>query len=193
MSDYLMLKFGYSRSLAAMNSGSFYVARAISALIIGRIAMHTGRRKIFVILGNCLWLGSVFVIYCPTSVHMYVIIGANIISGIGSSSSVAIWPLLREYNGKFDCKDVATGVINTNLMFGGFVAQFVIAELIDFQWASRGGNDFNSDGDREYSMGDYNFGFVVIPIAVAIGFVCAICLKENKTVKVCNADDTQSK
>lgn len=176
--SYMMVKFKYSRSLSAFISGLFFISRAVSAVIIGRLAMHFGKRKIFVIFGSLMMFGSVFIIYCPPSTAMWIIILANMISGSGSCVYSITWTLCREYNQQFKCKSIAGGMMNTLQNSGSFVSQLLISELIDAHWMSRGADDFK-DGDRNYVDSDFESGFIIIPISVCIQLLAAFLLKET--------------
>ena len=82
-----MVKFDYSRENSALLSGSFYLMRAILAPIVGRLAMKYSKRKIFLIIGSCLHICTVIIIYVlqPSTPLIFVFI-LNLISGTGAGN-----------------------------------------------------------------------------------------------------------
>ena len=91
-----------------------------------------------------------------------------------------MWSLNREYNNYFKCKDIATGITNCFQNLGGFVSQLLIAELIDISWNNRGANDYiNNTNDGNYTVNDYNYGFILIPIAVFLAIISSLLMKET--------------
>ena len=94
-----------------------------------------------------------------------------------------MWTLSREYNNYYNCKDVASGLTNCCTNIAGFVAQFLIGDLIDVSWKLRGGG-FVSENDRDYIEDDYNFAFIVVPISIGVGFIASLFLKETHGVSL---------
>merc|ERR1712087_831771 len=60
---YLMVKFEYSRSLAALVSGLAFMSSGIGSIAIGIISKKVTRRKPFLFCGNTLFLAFVAFIY----------------------------------------------------------------------------------------------------------------------------------
>ena len=177
--SYLMTKFGYSRPTAALISGSFYIMRAVSAPIFGRLAMRFSRRKIFLTTSSCLWLCTLAIIYLfDGDVMMGFVIILNLISGIGAGSWGIMWALQREYNAYYECKDMAAGLVNTIMNSSSFVTQLFIGEMLDWRWEVRGG-EIDEDDVRIYTVSDYNYALLILPVVVVIAIISAILLKET--------------
>eukprot|EP01083_Nonionella_stella_P063051 163893_1 len=180
--SYLMLKFEMSRPTASLISGSFYLMRAVSAIVYGRLAMLFARRKVFLVIGSVLYICTLAIIYVvpPSdgSVMRIVVITLNFISGIGAGCFGIMWCLQREYNAHYNCKDMAAGLVNTIINASGFVTQLFIGEMLDFQWMNRDGT-VDQDGIRMYSVSDYNFAFLILAVMVGVGIVTALLLKET--------------
>eukprot|EP00483_Globobulimina_turgida_P009518 UN09537 len=142
---YFMIKFGYSRSLATIISGLFYLVQAFSSLFFGRMAKKYKKRKIIIIVGVlCVAVGSIAIIYIPSKyfTSMYLLIFFNCIAGFGCGVYPALFALMREYNNYYQCSDTATSFIQSIGMISGFVVPLLIGELLDVNWMQRGGDDY---------------------------------------------------
>ena len=177
--SYLMTKFGYSRSTASLISGSFYLMRALSAPLFGRLAMRFSKRRIFLIFGAFLWIGTVLIVYALQSeAPMAAVIAFNFVSGIGAGSWGIMWSLQREYNAYYSCKDMAAGLVNTAINASGFVTQLFIGEMLDIRWEQREG-ELDDEGVRKYNTNDYDYALLILPIVVVIAIISALFLKET--------------
>eukprot|EP01084_Bolivina_argentea_P076256 138181_1 len=178
---YLMEKFGYSRSLATIVNGLFYISSALGGIIIGKIvAVYPNRKKLIVILNTVANACSLIIIYITNkSTHIIIIIILNCISGFATIFSIT-FSLLREYNPK-ECGDTATGFSACVGNFAGLLVPFLIGELMDLSWNNRGANDFDVEtNERHYTVEDYNFGFLVLPCCFIIQLIASFVLKQPK-------------
>eukprot|EP01084_Bolivina_argentea_P058362 106602_1 len=177
--SYMMIKYSYSRSTAALISGSFYLMRATSAPIIGTLAMRSGKRVRFLIIGSLCWLCTIVIIYwLDNDVYIGFVIGLNIISGLGGGAWGIMWTLQREYNAYYKCKDTAAGLVNTLQNSSGFIGQLFIGEMLDLCWSLRDGK-IGDDGDRIYTVQDYNYALIIIPVVIGLAIFSACILKET--------------
>merc|ERR1712176_409215 len=112
---------------------------------------------------------------------MFVIIATSIVSGIGfGGQNPVFWAAVRESNAYYNCIDIAVGMINSMTNAAGFVSQFLFGILMDVHWQNiRGGNDFDPDGDRNYSVADYDFAFIAMPICLIAALVFSFFIKET--------------
>ena len=60
----------------------------------------------------------------------------------------------------------------------GFVMPWIIGILMDMNWERREGVT-DTDGDRIYTVEDYNYGFIVIPICSCVYLLFALIIKET--------------
>ncbi len=74
---------------------------------------------------------------------------------------------------------MGTSFINTLGMSTGFVTQIIIGELVDKSWEDRDNATFDKDGNREYNLTDFNFGFIVIHCALVTSLVSLCLIKET--------------
>eukprot|EP01084_Bolivina_argentea_P058361 106598_1 len=199
--SYLMVKFEYTRKTAALISGSFYLTRATSAPIIGRLAMKFAKRKIFMVIGSIFWICSVAIIYVvqpETKASMgynglsVLVLGLNLVSGIGAGNWGLLWALQREYNAYYNCKDAAAGLVNSIQNAAGFVGTLFIGEMLDMRWSIRGGST-NENGDRIYTVQDYDYAFIIIPSVVIGAIISALLIKETHAENVDYSESKSSK
>merc|ERR1712087_868256 len=177
---YLMVKFEYSRSLAALVSGLAFISSGIGSIVIGIISKKVTRRKVFLFEGNALLLAFVALIYIPAkSLPLPLVIILCIVSGVGFSHfSPFVFTICREYNWFYGNTETATAFVNMGLVLSGAVGQLIIGELLDIHWKGRA--DHAIDGDlRVYSVEDFNFALMIVPISLCIMFVSSMLLTET--------------
>ena len=178
--SYLMTKYGYERENSALISGSFYLMRAVSAPIYGRLAMKFSRRKIFLTVGSLLWICTLIIIYVfDSDIWIGAVIILNLISGVGAGSWGIMWALQREYNAYYNCKDMSAGLVNTIINASGFVTQLFIGEMLDIRWKIRGGEFDEEEGIRIYTTNDYQYALLILPVVILIAIISAMSLKET--------------
>merc|ERR1712190_672816 len=66
----------------------------------------------------------------------------------------------------------------------GFTGQLSIGALLDFHWEGRDGAVVNDDGNRVYTVQDFNFAMMIVPIFLAIAMIGVFFLKETNSVNV---------
>ena len=180
---YMTLKFGYSRSLSTFVNGTLLIADAVANIVFGRLSAKFKKRKVFFLIGSVLLLGPIYIVYCGENTSVWLIILANIMGGAGTGIASLPFAMVREYNDHFECSDIAGGLFNTLCSSSGFVMQWLIGILIDYHWNKRGGA-LSTDGDREYMVADYDFGFIVVPICSGIYILIALLVKETNGTTV---------
>merc|ERR1712154_32453 len=111
--------------------------------------------------------------FLPPKTPIYVLFGCSLVTGIGwGGFPPPFWGMIREYNAFYHAEDMAVSLINSILQSGGFVAQYGIGLLLDYHWLNmRNGNDYDANGDRNYSVSDYEFAMICVPICFGIAFL----------------------
>merc|ERR1712130_586467 len=183
--SYLMLKYKYDRSTATLVCSSFYVSSAISGAFWGYLSTKCHRRKVFLILTAVLMCVCLVTLYVNASTSMIVIIGSSIMSGIGFGAfDPVFWATVRENNAYYNCTEIAIGMVLSMVNASGFVSQFLIGILMDMHWQHVNGGNGDHDGDRIYSVGDYDFAFLTFPICLGLAIIFTVFMKETyaKTV-----------
>jgi len=177
---YLMVKFEYTRSTAALVSGLAFISSGVGSIVIGIVSKKVTRRKLFLFEGNALLLAFVALIYIPAkSLPLPLVIILCIVSGVGFSHfSPFVFTICREYNWFYGNTETATAFVNMGLVLSGAVGQLIIGELLDIHWKGRA--DHEMDGDlRVYTVEDFNFALVIVPVALGIMFVTELFLRET--------------
>jgi hypothetical protein len=177
---YLMVKFDYTRSTAATITGLAFISSGVGSILIGIISKKVRRRKVFLFEGNALLFAFVALIYLDASVlSMPFVIILAIVTGIGFSHfSPFCFTICREYNWFYGNTETATAFVNMGLVLSGAVGQMIIGELLDIHWKGR--SDHAMDGHlRVYTVEDYNFALIIVPICLGIMFFSEMALRET--------------
>lgn len=178
---YLMVKFEYSRSLAALVSGLAFISSGIGSIVIGIISKKITRRKPFLFVGNSLFLAFVAFIYMDASMMpLPFVIFLCIVTGVAFSHfSPFVFTICREYNWFYGNTETAVSFVNMGLVLSGAVGQFTIGELLDIHYEGRADAQLADDGNRLYTVEDYNFALVIVPVCLCIMMISECLLKET--------------
>ena len=207
MISYLRLKFGYNRTFATFISGLSFAGSAPGALFFGKLAQKYPNRLLVLLFVGVICNAMIeFVLIMNGSdrsddnsndqkitvdviLRDGFVIFCNIMSGIGVGSTPIIMVIARKYNKQFETSEIGVAFTYTLLISSAFVIQTVIGDLIDTHWendhgdTSRGGGA-DSHGNRIYTVGDYDYGFIVIHCGVAVGFfISCFLFCVNPTLK----------
>eukprot|EP01084_Bolivina_argentea_P104425 186981_1 len=183
---YLRVKFNYSPEIAASISGVFFISSSFGSLISGKLMQVFHKRKIFLIIGVILSQFCVIFIYgiphnsnWNKNLILIIIYASNVVSGFGAGFLPVGFTMARELNDKKECSDTATGMVNMLGNAAGFISQLIVSSLIDVSFNGRNGT-INDDGERDYTVDDYQFAFIFIPITGVIGLIMSIIISEPK-------------
>merc|ERR1712048_17513 len=122
---------------------------------------------------------SSIVIYGDANMPLFVIILCYVLTGIGMGITAITFVVLREYNDVANASDVAVGFVNSVSISVICLMQYLIGVLMDVNWEQRGYGAMDVDGGRLYTVSDYNFGFMVVPIVGVLGIISSILVKET--------------
>jgi len=178
---YLQVKFGYERTTATLVSGSAFMASGIGSIIIGMVSKRLSRRKIFLFVGNALFLTFVAFIYVDAeSLPIGLVVLLCVVTGFAFSFfSPFVFTICREYNWFFGNTETATAFVNMGLVLSGAAGQFTIGELLDIHYQGRADAVLDDEGSRVYTVEDFNFALMIVPIALCVMFVASLLLKET--------------
>ena len=168
----------YSRELSATISGMCFIADALTNLVSGKLAAKYKKRKIFFVVCGFILLAPNYIIYCDENANMGVIIAMNFLIGVGTGISALPFALIREYNECNECSDIAGGLFNTICSSAAFILQWLVGILMDIHWERRDG-EVSEANERIYTVQDYNYGLVVIPVCSAIYLVIGLIVRET--------------
>ena len=149
----------------------------VGSPLIGYISDRTNSRKTPIIIG-C-FLSAVFVsliIYLPhmNTLLLYLIL---FLFGIFSSFEILCFAISSERYPKH-LVATASAVTNALIMFGGIVCQPLTGKILDLFWS---GTIIN--GDRAYSISDYQLALTLLPIAFLLGFILTFWLHDARNKK----------
>jgi len=178
---YLQVKFGYERTTATMVSGAAFMSSGIGSIIIGMISKRLERRKVFLFVGNALFLAFIAFIYVPAaSLPIGLVVLLCVVTGFAFSFfSPFVFTICREYNWFFGNTETATAFVNMGLVLSGAAGQFTIGELLDIHYQGRDDAMLSEEGSRLYTVEDFNFALMIVPISLCVMFVASLLLKET--------------
>lgn len=176
--SYMMLKFDYSRELASFISGTFFIVNGIGAVVYGKLSLKFKQRKPLLVSGVLLMIGSLYIIYCKPDTSMFLILILNMLSGFGCGAQAVLFTMIKEFNEYNNCTKIATGYTNTMVTCTGFITQFLMGDLLDIAWKQRNGA-IDDNGVRIYTVSDYDFAFIVIPISLGLALILALVIRET--------------
>eukprot|EP01084_Bolivina_argentea_P151163 263871_1 len=169
---YLMTKYSYSRSLAAFISGLLYLSASVSFIIYGEWTRRIKKRKIFIVVSGILYISFVIFIYVP-ALPLWLVVSLNLITGIASGVFPILFTLTREYNWYYNNEETSTAFINMILGLSASFCQYIVGLLLDL-----------NHKETEYTVKEYNFAFMIIPIGLGIALFFSLFLKETNGTNV---------
>jgi len=181
MVPFLMVKYQYSRTLASIVVGVGLAGSAVAVITFGEISRRWKRRRILLFGSALLFCAFIALIYAPV-LPLGVAIMLSFLTGAGFGCNPVLFVLGREYNWYYGAAETATGLINMIMMTSGFAGQYTIGVLLDYKWRGRNGEEeLVDDGQsREYLASDYQFAFIVAPIAIVMMVLLIFTTKETK-------------
>merc|ERR1711920_1099463 len=103
-----------------------------------------------------------------------------IVTGVAFSHfSPFVFTICREYNWFYGNTETAVSFVNMGLVLSGAVGQFTIGELLDIHYEGRADAQLADDGNRLYTVEDYNFALVIVPVCLCIMMISECLLKET--------------
>merc|ERR1711933_428405 len=78
----------------------------------------------------------------------------------------------------------AVSFVNMGLVLSGAVGQFTIGELLDIHYEGRADAQLADDGNRLYTVEDYNFALVIVPVCLCIMLISECLLKETMSTNL---------
>ena len=176
---YLMVSYGYSRTLSSIVVSLGFAGSAIGVLGFGEISRRWSHRKPLVFAGVAMYSGIIAVIYVP-DLPLEAVIALSIVIGMALGCPIVLFVLGREYNWYYGSGQTATGIINMMQLSSGFIGQYTIGFLLDVHRQQRvPGGEGDDITNMEYTDSDYRFAFIVAPAAVVVMFVMSFALKET--------------
>ncbi|OQA33033.1 MAG: putative sulfoacetate transporter SauU [Betaproteobacteria bacterium ADurb.Bin341] len=170
---YLRDIHGMSRTVAANHVTLLLIGFAIGSMSIGMISDRMGRRRPLMLacfwLNIAVWLPLVFCWQLPGAASWVLFF----LFGVSSSGYTITLATTKEHNAPA-LSGMATGVVNTGTFMGAAVLQPFLGWAMDYGW-----DGAVVDGVRAYSAANYQVGFGILVVALALGLVFAYRVRET--------------
>lgn len=170
---FLQQAYGLTPAEAALTNSFVFLGWLLGAPLTGWVSDRMQRRRLPLILGSVFSACAIaWVIYVP-STPLVVVKGLLFLFGVFSSIEVVCFAVGRETSPKH-VSGAAVSFINLLVMFGGLAFTPLVGKMLDLRWMGS-----MVDGIRTYSTGTYQFALSIIPIAIVLGVLLSIVLRES--------------
>lgn len=172
--SFLEKVYALSAEKSALACSMVFAGWLIGAPLNGWLSDKNKTRKRPIFIGGFLSLLVItIVILKPINFSFYSLMSLLFLFGIFSSVQIVCFAIGRENN---PTRIAATAVAFTNLlvMAGGVIFQPLLGWLLDLNW-----NHKLFNGIPNYSVHDYQFTFLVLPICILISLFLALFLKDT--------------
>jgi len=170
---FLETVYGLSRTTSAVLTSLMFAGWGVGAIVQGWLSDRLGRRKTPLLAGIFVALVGILALFYLPGLPLPLLAGLSFLVGFAGSAQILCFALVRESNALRDV-GAALGLLNTMVMAGGVLYQPLIGGLLDWQWDGR-----MVAGARIYAVGDFAVALAVIPVALLVGFVAALGLRET--------------
>lgn len=162
-----------SHTQATMISSMVFWGTIVGSPVIGWISDRIGLRRSPMIIGAILSLIVMLAIMFVPSLGFASYIVLLFALGFFTSSQIVSYPLIAESNSK-TITGAATGLASVLIMGGGAVFQPLFGKLMDLNW-----DGTTVAGVPVYSSHDYLLGMSIMPIAILVGLISALLIRET--------------
>eukprot|EP01084_Bolivina_argentea_P312119 540337_1 len=176
---YLMIKFEFTRIMAAIGAGIGTLSTGIGCVLFGYFARKYKKRRMLLFISQCLLSTLFIVLYVDKTMKNEIVIFIIIaISGLGVGSTNILFTLVREYNTNNECQETSTSFINFFTVSSGLIPQYVIGLLLDYHHDQS--NIQNHENEQYYHVQDFQFAFsCIIPTCFVMSVITTYILKET--------------
>lgn len=158
---------------AAFTNSFVFLGWLVGAPLTGWISDKMGRRKIPLLLGSIFSAIAIsWVIYVPTT-PVFLVQILLFLFGMFSSIEVVCFAVGRETSPR-NVSGAAVSFVNLLVMFGGLAFQPLVGRMLDMHWLGE-----MADGIRVYDVANYQFALAVIPIAIVVGILLTLVMRES--------------
>jgi len=161
------------RDTAGKVSSMLYVGWAIAAPLYGLISDYIGKRKLpMYVAAVTLLIVSCIIIYSE-NLSSLTMAALMLILGAASSSFILAFAVIKETN-PASISGTAIGFTNTLNTLGGTLVQPIIGIILDL-----GNSVTNSNGEKIFTLADYQSAFIALPISIFTGLVLLFFVTET--------------
>ncbi len=170
---YLKKMHGLSGMEASNVTAMIFFGSMIACPLAGFISDRMERRKKPMIWGAMLSLIVVsLVVFVPVWNYASLLILFFLI-GFFTSTQIISYPFAAESN-ESSVTGTAIGLVSLIIMGGAAIAQILFGKLLDLNW-----DGLMSAGQKVYSVSAYHNAMLMFPIAMGIGLLAALSIKET--------------
>lgn len=170
---FLVTFYKLPRTTAAFFISFIFIGWIFGSPLFGIISDRIGRRKPPMLIGTIGALTSILLILYLPNLPLTVMGLLLFTFGFFSSGFLPAFSIAREINPP-ETNATALGFVNTLNSLGAALAQPFIGLLLDLHWQGQ-----MTDGVRQYSVANYHFALLTIPIGIAISLLILPFIRET--------------
>ncbi len=170
---YLSQVHGLNREKASIIASMIFLGTTIGSPLMGFISDRLGRRKPPMLIGAMLTFANLLAIMYLPNLSFTELTLLFLSLGFITSTQVISYPLVAESNPR-RITATAISVISISTIGGGALFQPFFGWLMSIGWEHK-----RLHGIAIYSIADFQRAMMIMPAAVVIAFVLALCVKET--------------
>lgn len=170
---YLMAFYHLDRHIAATLVSMLFIGWVFGSPLFGMISDRLQRRKLSMIIGNFGALFTLIVILFVPGLPLFSLGTVLFCFGFFSSGFLPSFSIIREIN-PYRLNATSIGFMNTFNMLTGAIMQPLVGLILDLTW-----HGVMKNGIREYSVGSYQTGLILLPIGLLIALITLPFIKET--------------
>ncbi len=175
---YFTQYFGYSKNQVGSLISIYFVGFAVGAVLWGQLSDRIKKRRIVLRSGAFLhvaawWVLAANVIPVDATYSFLAIVILCAVLGISAASFTLHWACAKEVNPP-QLSGMATSVVNVGIFLGVALQQPLIGWIVELSW-----NGQVIEGVRYYSATDWQHGIVALTLAVTLGALSALLIRET--------------
>ncbi len=174
---FLEATYGMSRSTAGGFSSAIFLGWLIGAPIITYLAMITGRRRTFLMLGSLFGFCTIALVVYVSHLEPVVLFLLLFFTGIFSSCQVLTFSLAVELNDR-RAKGSAAALTNFLVMLAGSALQPLVGTLLDYS-AGTG----PKSAILIYTIDNFRLALSIFPLSFLIALLFCFFLRSSRTAR----------
>lgn len=170
---YLNQVHNIARTDASYITMMVFIGTIIGAPLVGWYSDRVAQRCMPMIIGAIFSLLIILLIMFMPHLSFFMLLLLFLALGFFTSTQIISYPTIAESNPKA-LTGTATGLASVLIMGGGAVFQPLFGWLMDLRW-----NGLTVNGTAIYSPHDYLLGMAIMPVAIAIGLIASLLIRET--------------
>lgn len=172
-SMYLQRVYHLSADQASVVSSMIFIGTIVGAPLVGFISDKIYRRRLPMVVGAIVSLVVASVIIFGSSFSYPQLIVLFFLLGLLTSAQVISYPMITE-SSPTAISSTALSLASMLIMLGGALFQDFSGWLLNLHW-----NGAIVNGKPIYSVADYHFAMIVIPISFLVALLAALLIRET--------------